>query len=66
MNKKTYCIVSAVIFLVVMILHAARTFLGWEVSINGWIVPIWVSWGGLLVSGFLAWTGFVLTMPDSQ
>lgn len=59
MKQKTYCIVTAVIFLVVATLHVARIFLGWEVSINGWLVPLWVSWVALPLVGYLVYRGFV-------
>jgi hypothetical protein len=34
--------------------------LGWHVEVNGWIVPTWVSWVGLVVALYLASEGFGL------
>lgn len=58
MNKHTYVTVTATIFLVVAVLHLTRIVIGWEASMGGWAVPLWLSWGGLAVAGFLAYTGF--------
>jgi hypothetical protein len=60
MDKKTYVAVTTMVFLIVALLHLARLFAGWDAVIGGWEVPLWVSWLALLVSGFLAWSGFKL------
>ena len=58
MNKHTYVTVTATIFLVVAVLHLTRIVAGWEANMGGWIVPQWISWAGIIVAGFLAYTGF--------
>ena len=60
MNQKTYLVLSGIIFIAVALLHAARMAFGWEVSVGGWTVPMWVSWAGLLASGFLAFSSLTL------
>lgn len=60
MNLKTYIGVTTVLFLIIAVLHLARTIFGWEALINGWVVPLGMSWVGLAVSGFLAYAGFNL------
>ena len=60
MNQKTFSLVAAVIFLVVGILHALRLLFGWHVEVNGWTVPFWVSWVGLVIPLYLASEGFGL------
>ncbi len=60
MDPRTYFSVTAIIFLIIAVLHLTRAFTGWEASIGGWTVPQWVSWVALLVSGFLAYSGFNL------
>jgi hypothetical protein len=60
MDKKTYVAVTTIVFLIVAVLHLTRIFMGWDASIGGWEVPLWVSWLALLVSGFLAYSGFKL------
>ena len=35
-------------------MHLLRLFTGWEVSVNGSIVPVWFSVPGLIIAGGLA------------
>jgi hypothetical protein len=60
MSQKTFSLVAAVIFLVVGLMHALRLLLGWHAELNGWIVPTWVSWIGLVIALYLASEGFGL------
>mgnify|MGYP001616067802 CR=1 FL=1 len=64
MNKKTYFIVTTLVFVIVAVLHLTRIFLGWEASMGGWTVPQWVSWIALAGSSFLAYSGFNQTKQD--
>ena len=57
MTLRTYLIVTAMVFTLVFLVHALRLVYGWPAMIGGWSVPAWVSWLGLLVSGFLAYQG---------
>jgi len=60
MSQKTFSLVAAVIFLVVGLMHALRLFFGWQAELNGWIVPLWVSWVGLVIGLYLASEGIGL------
>jgi hypothetical protein len=60
MRQKTFSLVATVIFLMVGLLHALRLFLGWHVQVNGWVVPMWVSWVGLVIGLYLASEGIGL------
>jgi hypothetical protein len=60
MNQKSFSLVATVVFLVVGLMHALRLFLGWHVELNGWIVPMWVSWVGLVIGLYLASEGIGL------
>lgn len=44
-----YIAVSGLIFALAGVLHGLRAFYGWEMLINDWMVPIWVSWLVVLV-----------------
>ena len=45
----------AVAFLVLLaLLQATRFLLGWEVTIHGFVVPVWVSGIAFIVAGGLA------------
>jgi len=46
---KTFHAIVALLFTIVGPLHLLRGILGWEVTIGGWILPVWVS----IVAGVL-------------
>ncbi len=60
MSQRSFLLVSAIVFTLVFLLHVLRLVYGWSAMIGGWTVPIWVSWIGAMVSGFLALEGFRL------
>jgi len=60
MSQRSFLLVSAIVFTLVFLLHVLRLVYGWSAMIGGWTVPVWVSWIGVVVSGFLALEGFRL------
>ncbi len=60
MSQRSFLLVSAIVFTLVFLLHVLRLVYGWSAMIGGWTVPIWVSWIGVVMSGFLALEGFRL------
>ena len=58
MSQKNYILVTAVIFLIIFALHGLRIFLNWDAMIGEWEVPMWLSWVGVVATGFLAYSGF--------
>ncbi|MBI1984731.1 MAG: hypothetical protein HYS60_01310 [Candidatus Wildermuthbacteria bacterium] len=61
MNQKTFLSAAGAIFLVISLLHLARAVFGWNAIIGGWAAPLWLSWLGLLVAGYLAYQAFTLS-----
>ncbi len=61
MNQKTFSLVAGLIFLLVVLLHALRLGFRWHVVLGGWTIPIWVSWVGLIIAGYLAFEGLRLS-----
>ncbi len=61
MTQRSFFLVTSILFLLVALLHAVRLWQGWQVTIGGAAVPVWVSWIGLAISGFLAYEGFLLS-----
>jgi hypothetical protein len=57
-NQRTYNAVTAVLFLIVALLHLLRIVFGWSAVIGGLAIPIWASWLALVVTGALAYFGF--------
>lgn len=61
MSQRIFSIVAGLIFLLVAVMHALRLALKWEVVLNGWPVPIWVSPVALVIAGYLAYEGLSLS-----
>lgn len=61
MSAKNFSLLTAVIFLLIFILHGLRLIYGWEAVIGTFAVPIWLSWLALIISGILAYQGFKLS-----
>jgi hypothetical protein len=61
MTQRSFLLVSSSLFALIAIVHALRLLFGWTVTVGGWTVPVWVSAVGLLITGYLAYQGFVLT-----
>jgi hypothetical protein len=58
MDAKTYARVAAVIFAIIAVLQLGRATSGWEIMLNGALIPVWPSWLACVVAGVLAWLGF--------
>ena len=60
MNEKTYFGVTGIVFSLVALLHLIRLVRGWVVTVDGWTAPMWISCAGLLIAGFLCFSGWGL------
>jgi hypothetical protein len=58
MDQKTYNTITAVVFLIVALLHLLRAIFGWPAQIGDLSIPLWASWLALIVSAALAYFGF--------
>jgi hypothetical protein len=65
MTEKTFSTIAAAIFGVVAVLHLVRILAGWTIVFDGWTVPMWVSWVGLIIAGGLSYYGAKLAMRRS-
>ena len=61
MSSKTFSLVAGIIFSLVAICHLLRLVFGWPMIIAGWTVPLWLSFVGLIISGFLGYQGIKLS-----
>lgn len=57
MDQRTYTRLTGVIFLLIAVLHLLRILYGWTAAIDGWVVPLWLSWVALIIAAYLAWWG---------
>lgn len=62
MTEKGFSTIAAAIFGLVAVLHLVRILIGWSIVIDGWTVPMWVSWVGLIIAGGLSYYGGKLAM----
>ena len=63
MSSRTYLFISGTVFGVISLLHLLRVINGWDLVLGPWATPMWVSWGGTLVPGFLCIWAFRLASP---
>jgi hypothetical protein len=61
MAQRTFSLITAILFLLIALLHALRLLRSWQVTIGDIVVPVWVSWIGLAIAGYLAYQGFKLS-----
>lgn len=58
MNSKNYCLVSGILFAIVAVAHLMRIVNGWNVLVDDYAVPMFVSWVALIVPCVLALWAF--------
>jgi len=52
--KKPFTVIAIGLFLLIAVLQLLRFILGWQVTVNGVSVPLWVSAIAFVVAGGLA------------
>lgn len=52
---KPFTTIAIAVFGLIAFMHILRLVLGWEVTVNTVIIPMWVSVLGLVIAGGLAW-----------
>lgn len=52
--KKPFTAVAIFLFGFITLLHVLRLLFSWEVTINGIVIPVWLSALGAIVAGVLA------------
>ena len=60
MTQKTFRKVAGLVFTLVAVLHLLRLVLRWDVVIDTWVAPMWVSWIAFAIAGFLAYSAFTI------
>ena len=57
MSQKIFSFAAGLIFLLIAVMHVLRLALKWEVVLNGWSVPMWVSVVAIVIAAYLAFEG---------
>jgi uncharacterized protein YacL len=58
MDRRSYFLVTAIVFSLIGLLHLLRIVLGWEAILGGWSIPMWLSWVAMIMTAVLAYYGF--------
>jgi len=66
MTQRTFSLVTAVLFSLIALLHAVRLLRGWQVTVEGAVMPGWISWIGLAIAAYLAYQGFLLSKVSTK
>ena len=61
MSQKTFSHVAGLIFLLIAVMHGVRLVLKWQVVLNGWSVPMWVSVIAIVITAYLAFESLKLS-----
>jgi len=51
---KPFTMIAVVVFALVALLHLLRLVLGWQITLNAVVIPIWASAVGLVITAVLA------------
>ena len=57
-REHTYLIIVGVVFTIVALAHLWRIFATGELVLMGWVVPLWLSWFGVAIAAYLAYSSF--------
>lgn len=60
MTMRNFTLLSSLIFAAFAVVHLLRIFGQWDVAINGWHAPMWVSYVSVLIGALLSLAGFRL------
>jgi len=64
MSQKIFSLVAGVFFLLVAVGHVLRITSGASVVIQDTPIPMWASWIGFVVTGYLAYQGITLRLKS--
>ena len=60
MNQKIFNYTIGVVFIIIALVHLVRSILGFDISLDGFIIPSGVSVVAFLVATFISYTAFTL------
>ena len=66
LTLQQYLRITSVIFFIIGSLHLIRLFVGWTIILVGFIVPVWISFFGVVIAWFLAYSAFTLAKKTKK
>ena len=61
MRIKVFSTICGMIFVIIAVMHILRLSFSWEISIGGFTVPMWISYGAVAIFGYLGYAAFRLS-----
>jgi len=61
MKSKKLMRLNAALFALVFIGHGARITNGWDMNLESWAIPMWLSWAAVVIIGYLGWNNYLLS-----
>jgi hypothetical protein len=58
LRERTYVLAVGVVFTIVAVAHLYRLFTGVDLVVLGWDLPLWLSWFGVAIAAYLAYSSF--------
>jgi hypothetical protein len=57
-RERAYLFAAGVLFAIVAVAHLMRLFASASLNLGGFEVPLWLSWVGVAVTGYLSYASF--------
>jgi len=64
MKKNHFVWLASFIFLMIGVAHIFRLLIGWQVSIAGFMIPMWIYWVEAFASLYLSFLGFKMVKKE--
>ncbi|OHA62977.1 MAG: hypothetical protein A3E07_00510 [Candidatus Wildermuthbacteria bacterium RIFCSPHIGHO2_12_FULL_45_9] len=58
LKEKNFFVAAGIIFTAIFAIHGARSLLQWQAWVQGWEVPLWLSWAAGALAAFMAVESF--------
>lgn len=57
-SERTLLVIAGIVFLIVALAHLTRLLFGLNLILGTFRVPLWLSWAGFLLTGYLSYASF--------
>jgi len=57
-SERTLLLIAGTVFAVVCLIHLLRLAFGWGAILGTFAIPLWLSWLGVLIAGYLSYSSF--------
>ena len=58
MRPRSFSLTAATVFAAIALMQLARSIFGWDVTVNAYAVPLWLSWVAFIVAAGLSYFGW--------